>query len=270
MHKIEKNRTAASLTVMVILSVAIFLLFFSIELLTGYLSPQKLVESLRVSDYGVRMEQEMLKKQRELFASYGLPESLTQEIWEENEVYLAFYQYVDGKDTKENGDFGQRKVLENYLEEQSAYVSESVQKAMETVISESEAICGRYVYPDFVTTYRQYVQERKPALIGTVFLSMAVSVLGILVLFRWYHCRHHALRYMTGSLFTAAIWNMIGTIVIQHAGDISAIDVETQYYKKFLEIYESKGMYPWYIASAVAVAMTIMLFMTGIHMRNRQ
>ena len=92
MHKERKFRTASSLAVAIALSVAVFLLFFSIELLAGYLSPRLFQESLRLSDYGTGMEQEMLQKQKELFSSYGLPESLTEEIWDENAAYLAFYK----------------------------------------------------------------------------------------------------------------------------------------------------------------------------------
>ena len=67
MHKERKFRTASSLAVAIALSVAVFLLFFSIELLAGYLSPRLFQESLRLSDYGTGMEQEMLQKQKELF-----------------------------------------------------------------------------------------------------------------------------------------------------------------------------------------------------------
>ena len=58
MHMKRKYRTAASLAVTIILSAALFLLFLSIEMLTGYFRPRAFRDSLRESGYAEEMEQE--------------------------------------------------------------------------------------------------------------------------------------------------------------------------------------------------------------------
>lgn len=271
MHKNREIRTAASLIVSMILSAALFLLFFSIEIKMGYLSPKVFRDSLRISNYGSEMEQEMLLKQRELFASYGLPESLTEEIWEENEAYLAFSKYVDSEKGKSEGSiFGQQEVLEDYLKGQNVYETESVRETIKTVAAESSVICSRYVYSSFISDYRQFVQERNPALTGMMIVSVAVGIICIVLLFGWYHYRHHALRYVTGSFFTAWVWNLAGTTVIRHSGGFPVSGVEPLFYKKFLEIYQSRGMYSWYAVDGMAAGMTILLVVAGIHMRKQR
>ena len=125
LRKNRKIRTAASLAVTVVMSVAIFLLFLSIELLMGYLSDHLFRDSLQNSGYAADMEKDMLEKQKQLFAAYGLPESLTEKIWGENKAYLAFSQYVDNGDYREDAvDFGQQEILESYLKEQEVYETE--------------------------------------------------------------------------------------------------------------------------------------------------
>lgn len=270
MRKNWKFRTAASLAVTAVLSVAIFLLFFSIELLVGYFSAHSFQESLRLSGYAAGMEEEMLEKQKALFASYGLPESLTEEIWEGSKAYLAFYKYVDDGIVEEaSGDFGQQEVLEEYLKNQGTYETEEVQEALKLVVAESKAICKRYVYPSFVRGYQQFVQARKPVFVGMLAAAAVIGALCIVLLFRWYHCRHHALYYITGSCFTAMVWN----VVVSAAGTgrwFMLSGIETGYYQQFLEIYKTRGMYPWYAFSIVAAAAAVLLLVVSIRMRNRK
>lgn len=270
MHKERKHRTAASLTAAILLSVTLFLLFFCIELLAGYLSPRLFRESLRVSDYGTGMEQEMIQKQKELFASYGLPESLTDEIWEENEAYLAFYKFVDGGNAGDGSQFGQKEVLDNYLKGQGIYETESVKEASEIILSESEAICARYLYPSFITEYQQFISGKNIISIVTAVISAILSVLLIILLFRWYRSRHHALRYVIGGMFTAAVWNLAGTYAIWSGDWFPAKGIVSESYQKFLDVYFAHGLQPWYIVSATALGITILLGIVYTRMRNRR
>ena len=59
LRKNRKIRTAASLAVTVVMSVAIFLLFLSIELLMGYLSDHLFRDSLQNSGYAAEMEKDI-------------------------------------------------------------------------------------------------------------------------------------------------------------------------------------------------------------------
>lgn len=271
MRKNRKARTAASLAVTAVLSVAVFLLFFSIESLVGYFSSHSFRESLRLSGYVTELEADMLEKQKELFASYGLPESLTEEIWGESKTYLAFSQYADDGQVKEDGDdFGQQSVLEEYFEKQGILETEQVQDVIRRIVRESKAICKRYVYPSFVTGYRQFVQERKPVYFGMLAACAVIAALCIVLLFYWYHCRHHALYYITGSFFTATVWNVAGAAVLNTGAWFSVSGVQTPYYEHFLEIYQARGMYPWYVFSGVAAAVTLLLLVVSIRMRNRK
>ncbi len=271
MLKNRKIRTAASLIVTMILSVALFLLFFSMEIRMGYLSPRVFRDSLRISNYGAEMEQEMFSKQRELFASCGLPESLIEEIWEENEAYLAFYKYVDSEKGKNDGSiFGQQEVLEDYMKGQNVYETESVQEAIKAVAAESAAICSRYVYPSFVSGYYQFVQERNDMLTGMMIGSAAAVIICITLLFGWYHYRHHALRYITGSFFTALVWNLAGTAAVRYGGVFSMSGVESPFYKKFLKIFQSRGMYSWYVVDGMAAGIIILLIIAGINVRKQR
>ena len=271
LRKNRKIRTAASLAVTVVLSVVIFLLFLCIELWIGYFSTHLFRESLRVSGYATEMEADMLDKQKELFASYGLPEELTEEIWGESKAYLAFYQYLDSGEIKEDaGDFGQQEVLEAYLDGQEVYETEGVRKAIENVAAESKEICKRYVYPSFVSGYQRFLQERKPAFIGMIAVSAIIGVCCAAFLFYSYHCRHHALYYITGSFFTAVIWNLAATAALHMGGWFSAAGTESVYYQGFLDIFKNRGIYPWYIVCAVGAAVTILLLLVSIRMRNRK
>ena len=271
LRKNRKIRTAISLAVTAILSVVIFLLFLCIELWIGYFSTHLFRESLRVSGYATEMEAEMLDRQKELFASYGLPEGLTEEIWGESKAYLAFYQYVDsGEIKKDAGDFGQQEVLNAYLEEQEVYETEGVRKAIENVVSESKAICKRYVYPSFVNGHQQFVQERKPVFIGIMAISVILGICCVAFLFYCYHCRHHALYYITGSFFTAVIWNLAATAEVYTGEWFSVAGTESAYYQDFLDIFKYRGIYPWYIICAVGAAVTILLLLVSIRMRNRK
>lgn len=270
MHKERKHRTAASLTAAILLSVTLFLLFFCIELLAGYFSPRLFRESLRVSDYGTDMEKEMIQKQKELFASYGLPESLTDEIWEENEAYLAFYKFVDGGNAEDGSQFGQQEVLGNYLKGQDIYETESVTEASEILLAESKAICARYLYPSFITEYRQLISGKKIFLIVTAVISAALSVMLIILLFRWYRSRHHALRFVIGGMFTAAVWNLAGTYAVWSGDWFPTKGIVSESYQKFLDVYFANGLRPWYIVSTVAVGMTILLGIVFTRMRNHE
>lgn len=270
MHKERKFRTASSLAVAIALSVAVFLLFFSIELLAGYLSPRLFQESLRLSDYGTGMEQEMLQKQKELFSSYGLPESLTEEIWDENAAYLAFYKYVDGSEMQDGEQFGQREVIEKYLKEQDVYETESVKEASDILASESAAICSRYIYPSFVTEYQSFIQERKPLFFGIAVASAVFAVLFILILFRWHHSRRHALRYVAGGFFTAAVWNIACVLAVRFGGWFSISGVASADYEKFLDTLSSRSLYPFYLISAVAAVLTVFLWIAVLRMRKHE
>lgn len=270
MRKNRKIRTAASLAVTVVLSAAMFLLFFSIELLIGYFSPRTFQESLRLGDYAVEMEKELLSKQKELFAAHGLPESLVEDIWGNSKSYMAFYQYLDVGEVKEGGyRFGQQEILEAYLAEQNADETEGVKKAIEIVSKEAEAICSRYIYPPFVRIYRQYVREKKPELTALAAVSAVISALCILLLFRWHHSRHHALYYITGSLFTAAVWNAAGTAAVRIGEKSFGTGTGTAYYQTFLEIFKTRGISAWYVVSIVAAAVGVLLFAVSMHMRKR-
>lgn len=269
LRKNRKIRTAVSLAIMALMSVAIFLLFFNIELYMGYFSSHLFLESLRISGYASEMEQDMIGKQKELFASYGLPESLTEEIWGESKAYLAFSQYAEsGEIKKEAADFGQQEVLEDYLQGQEAYETEGVKQAMENVVAESKAICQRYIFPSFVEGYHKFVQERRPVFIGLAAVSALIVALGALILFRSYHCRHHALFYITGSCFTALAWNVAATAAIRLGAWQTG--AKQAYYLEFLDTFKSRGMYPWYIISIVAAAAAVLLLLVGIRMRNRK
>ncbi len=270
MHKERKYRTAASLTAAIILSVTLFLLFFCIELLAGYFSPRLFRESLRVSDYGTGMEQEMLQKQKELFVSYGLPESLTNEIWEENEAYLAFYKFVDGGNAEDGSQFGQEEVLDNYLKGQEVFETSAVKDAADILLSESKAICVRYLYPSFVTDYQQLFSEKKMIFMITAVISAIISVVLIVLLFRWYRSRHHALRYVIGGLFTALVWNLVGTFALSSGDWFPAFGTVSENYQNFLDLYFTNGLQPWYVVSAAAAGITILLVSVYIRMRNRE
>lgn len=268
MHEDGKFRAAASLAATVALSGALFLLFFSIELLAGYFNPKLFRESLRASDYGVSMEQEMLGKQRELFEANGLPESLVDEIWEENEAYLAFYKYIDGGDAL-GGDQGQREAIEDYLKSQNVFETDSVKEVKDIVVKESEAICKRYVYPSFVTGFRQFTGERRNTL-AIVLASSVIAALALTVaLFRWHKKRRHALRYVTGSVFTAAIWNIAGELYLTVQSKAFLDGASSPSYQKFLETYQSRGMIPWQIASIAAVCIAVILLIANMRMRKR-
>lgn len=270
-HKDRKYRTAASLAVTVVLSAAIFLLFFSIELLIGYFSSHSFRESLRISGYAEGMEEELLTKQKALFSSYGLPESLTEEIWGGSKAYLAFSQYADdGISKKDGADFGQQAVLEEYIQSQDIYETESVQEAIKAVVSESGAICRRYVYPSFIRGYRQFIQERRPLFLGMAIVSVIAGALCVFLLFRWYHCRHHALYYITGSCFTAAAWNLAATAVIRTGGWFAVSGVQAAYYQKFIDVFKTRGITPFYIFSIVTAALAVLLLVVSIRMRNRK
>lgn len=268
MQQDRKFRTAASLAVTVMLSVALFALFFGIELLTGYLNPKLFIESLRASDYGVNMEREMLEKQKELFRSNGLPESLTEEIWKENDAYLAFYKYIDG-DVALDGDQGQQEVIEDYLKRQKAYETKSVQEAAEIVVEESKAICRRYVYPSFVTGYRQFAEERKGALFVLAAVSAVLAVVLATLLFYWHRKRYHALHYVTGSFFVAAVWNIAGTLALQYGVRIPFSGETSSNYQKFLELYQSQGILPWHIVSFAACGIAVIMLAAGLRMKKR-
>ncbi len=270
-HKNRKYRTAASLAVTVVLSAAIFLLFFSIELLIGYFSTHSFQESLRGSGYANGMEEELLAKQRELFSSYGLPESLTEEIWGGSKAYLAFSQYAnDGIQKEDGGDFGQQAVLEEYIRGQDVYETENVQAAIEAVVSESKAICKRYVYPSFISGYRQFIQERRPLFFGMAVLSVIAGAFCVFLLFHWYHCRHHALYYITGSCFTAAVWNLAATAVVRTGGWFAVSGIKAVYYQQFIDAFKARGMTPWYLFSVVIAAAAVLLLVVSIRMRNRK
>lgn len=268
MHQDRKFRTAASLAVTVLLSVALFALFFSIELMAGYLNPRLFVESLRASDYGVEMEREMLDKQKELFSSNGLPESLTEEIWKENDAYLAFYKYIDGGDALDGGQ-GQREVIEDYLKRQKVYETDSIKEAAEIVTEESKAICRRYVYPSFVTGFRQFVSERRGTLIVTAAVSAVLAVVLTALLFFWHHKKYRALRYVAGSFFAAAVWNAAGALAIRYGGWIAIPGETSSYYQNFLETYQARGLWPWNIISIAACCMTVILLFAVSRMRKR-
>lgn len=270
MYKNRKIRATASLTVTFLLSAAFFLLFFCIEMRIGYFNPKVFQSSLHAGNYGIGMEQEMLTKQKELFASYGLPESLTEEIWKENEAYLAFLKYADNEEEQKDGsNFGQQAVLKNYISRQSVYETESVQETIETVVSESAAICARYVYPSFVTGYRQFVQKRNPIFTGIMIGAAVVSIVCILSLFRWYRHRYHAMRYVIGSFFVSLVWNFAGTVAMRCGNMFSVSGVEPSCYKEFLEIYRMRGIYSWYVIDATAAGILILLLITGKRMRNQ-
>ena len=270
LRKNRKIRTAASLAVTVVMSVAIFLLFLSIELLMGYLSDHLFRDRLQNSGYAADMEKDMLEKQKQLFAAYGLPESLTEKIWGENKAYLAFSQYVDNGDYREDAvDFGQQEILESYLKEQEVYETEGTRGVLKNVVDESKAICRRYVYPSFVKGYRQFVQERKPVFLGAAAVSAMIVALGAVFLLGCYHYKHHALYYITGSCFTAFVWNLAAILLLSIGGGGAALDVEPAYFSEFLETFKYKGCSPWYIVSIVAAAMTFLLLLVSIRMRNK-
>lgn len=270
LRKNRKIRTAASLAVTVVMSVAIFLLFLSIELLMGYMSDHLFRESLQNSGYAAEMEKDMLEKQKQLFAAYGLPASLMEKIWGENKAYLAFSQYVDNGDYREDAvDFGQQEILESYLKEQEVYETEGTRGVLKNVVDESKAICRRYVYPSFVKGYRQFVQERKPVFLGAAAVSAMIVALGAVFLLGCYHYKHHALYYITGSCFTAFVWNLAAILLLSIRGGGAALDVEPAYFSEFLETFKYKGCSPWYIVSIVAAAMTFLLLLVSIRMRNK-
>lgn len=267
MHKDGKFRAAASLAATVLLSAALFLLFFSIELLAGYFNPRLFQESLRASDYGASMEQEMLEKQKELFLANGLPESLTDEIWDENEAYLAFYKYIDGGDALD-GEMGQQEVIENYLKTQNVYETDSVKEVKDIVVKESKAICRRYVYPSFVTGFRRLAEERKQALAAVLAISAIAAVILTAWLFRRHKKRRHALRYVTGSVFAAAAWNIAGDVFLTGQGWPALDGAALTSYQKFLETYQSRGMLPWHIVCIAAVCLTMILLIANMRMRK--
>lgn len=274
MHMKRKYRTAASLAVTIVLSAALFLLFLSIEMLTGYFRPRAFRDSLRESGYAEEMEQEMMGKQKELFSSYGLPESLADEIWEENEIYLAFYKYLDEAEDADGQwdaeDFGQRAALKKYLKAQEVYETDSVKEALEAVASQSEAIGRRYVYPSFVKSYYEFVGERRMGFLTVAGVSAAVALLCIALLMWWYHSRHRTLRFVAGGFFTAAIWNLSGMFVAEGCkGGFPVSGVATEYYLKFLEIFQMKGMYPWYIVNVAVILVTVFLTAAVIRLRKR-
>lgn len=268
MHQDRKFRTAASLTATVLLSAMLFALFFSIELLAGYLNPKLFLESLRASDYGVKMEEEMLEKQRDLFASYGLPESLTEEIWKENDAYLAFYKYIDGGEALDGGQ-GQRETIEDYLKRQKVYETDSVKEAAEIVTEESKAICRRYVYPSFVAAFRQFAEKRQGALMAAAAVSAVLALVLTALLFHWNDKKYRALRYVTGSFFAAAVWNVAGTLAIRYGGFITLSGEASPNYQNFLEMYQARGILPWNIVSVAACGVTAVLLAATLRLRKR-
>ena len=271
LRKNRKIRTAVSLAVSVVLSVAIFLLFLCIELWIGYFSTHLFQESIRISGYATKMEEEMLNRQKELFASYGLPENLTEEIWGESKAYLAFHQYMESGERKQDAeDFGQQEVLEAYLKGQGVYETEGVQNVLENVVSESKAICRRYLYPSFIGGYQQFVQERKPVFAAIMAISVLIGVLAAVFLFCCYHSGHHALYYITGSFFTAAVWNLAAAITVRTGGWFFPSDTKSSFYLEFLNTFKDRGMYPWYVVCVTAAAFTVLLLLVSIQMRNRK
>lgn len=268
MHQDRKFKTAASLVTTIALSVLLFLLFFSIELLTGQLNPKLFLDSLRASDYGVKMEQEMLEKQRALFSSNGLPESLIEEIWEENDVYLAFYKYIDGGAALD-GDLGQETVIENYLKQQGVKETDSVKRAARIVAEESEAICRRYVYPSFVSGFRQFAEGRRNALLATGAVSALLAIALTAFLANLHEKRRHALRYVTGSFFAAAVWNAAALLVALDKGQARISDGASAGYQEFLKLYQARSLAPWYIVSIAACVAAVILLLANLRMRKR-
>ena len=104
----------------------------------------------------------------------------------------------------------------------------------------------------------------------TAVISAIISVVLIVLLFRWYRSRHHALRYVIGGLFTALVWNLAGTFALSSGDWFPAFGTVSENYQNFLDLYFTNGLQPWYVVSAAAAGITILLVSVYIRMRNRE
>ncbi len=262
-HRIQ-HRTGKSFLISVILSITLFTAVLGMKLLAGFMNRRIFVTDIRQSGYGTYAAEEMLAQQKKLFAEYHLPEEIAEELFEKEKSYRTFSTYVDGKSVDKT--FGVKEAVYNYLDTYQISCTDELDASISVLVSESENLAARYLYPDFVTEYRELCNRLFLKTVILTILMTAVSIILMMILYSWYKSSRHALQYLGGAGICVLIWNAVLTILLViHQSDI-AQDMET-HYQAMYQMFIKSGIRCFYVADAI-LAMLIIVIVSIILMKK--
>ena len=209
------------------------------------------------------MQEAVTSRLKELFAAQELPDMLVDQALAEKDPYVLFHNYSEMRSERFQEDFEEsfRTAINNYLQGAGVQETESIQSAMEVVAKEAGAICERAVYPGFVTQYQEVAKEMRRNLAIVSAAAFVLAAACVAALLSLYHYKHRAVRYFAYSAIGATLFNIAGLLYLKQSTALTVAGVEPEYYRQFLEEFQSQGLSSWYMVSGAGVCISVLLLL---------
>lgn len=263
------------LTFLLTLSLAVSVA--AIELERGWLSEDRLLQLISSSGYAYEMEEYAKEEIAAYLEEKSIPEEILSEVWDKEDIYRDFLSRTKevlkkGKSSKGNSAPFQKELqaaILKDLESNQVIVTNAISMDIEQTVEEAGIIYERCLSPSFFGKFHQFTQTAEKWCLRVLILSIAVALVCIILLWRQYHYKHHAMQYMAAGVFTAILWNLFMIVFAGSRDWIAKAGVEPEAYRNLLEEFWDGGIRTGCLMTGIEILVFLILCM-GIRAKRRK
>lgn len=273
MGKTKKKNRKLRFIISSVLSFLLSILLTAVSVLLavgiGFINENRILDGLNYKDYYSSVEEQFYKDARDLTLPVGLPDSVTEQIVESDQVYEDVRGYVlaavNGKTYEFHTEELKQKLTENiyvYFREQGMELNE---EQLATVPEYTQMIAEQYEQ-DLKVPLVNYFSKLKvmyqKAEVIVILVCLILSAIIIVVLIRMYHWKHRALRFVIYATIAAAVMTAFPAVLALESGFYKKLGIGTEYLYYAVMKYLSNGFWIFiYIACIwAAVSAGLLLF----------
>lgn len=273
MHSHKKKRAVLSAGLGFFLSFSLWIALVSVSLSPGLCSAGTLERSIDRSNYVSNSYQEFVQKSQSMIKENGLNADV-EALIPESEVSMDFSKYMksvfQGKKNVSSqwvSDTISQEILK-YLEEEKIEITDSIRQETLKCAKSIEELYQRYFQiPLFKKLYQLGTHQRK-ILIAAGGLGILISAIIGVILWRMYHHKHRALRYITGAVFSAGIWNLITVYFLRQWLAPEIFKGTSKAYLNLLSTYQTEFLIPFLLVTVLAFFSGGLLAIMGKKTKN--
>lgn len=278
MHK-KNMRMGISLLLSFFLAAAIFLIYASAVLKTGFLPGNAWESCLRGSGYGSRISKETEEKLTELLAAYGLPPEVAGELISRETLYMAYSRWLEEcwgaakgnlQNRKESG--GQKPQRESFEEQLEAQImdyladyqvkmTEQLEQEIHILTAEAGGIYESRLNPQWLLKMIELEDKYQGILIGAGAAGIAAAVFCICLLWRLHHYKHRAIRFVCYAAEASFAWSAGLLVLLGRKEWIAKSGVGPPAYQELMEGLTDIGVRTGVLFLAVEGLFLILLFL---------
>lgn len=273
MHSHKKKRAVISAVLGFFLSFSLWVVLVSVSLSPGLCSVGILERSIDRSNYVSNSYQEFVRKSQDMIKENGLNADM-EDLIPESEVSVAFSKYMNsvffgkkGSSSKWISETVSQEILK-YLKNENIEITDDILQETLGCAKSVEELYQRYFQtPLLKKLYHLGVQQRRRLFVaGGIAVLMAAII--CVVVWKMYHHKHRALRYITGAVFSAGIWNLITVFFLHQWLDTGIFEGTSKAYQNLLSVYQTEFLIPFFLITALAFFTGGLLLVMGKKAKN--